>query len=62
MRILHVIANLDLQLGGPSLACIEMARAVAAAGHQVSVYTTDWSVEGRNGEPDGRPLLSLIHI
>lgn len=56
MRILHVIANLDLQLGGPSLACIEMARAVAAAGHQVSVYTTDWSVEGRNGEPDGRPL------
>ncbi|SMF63213.1 Glycosyltransferase involved in cell wall bisynthesis [Tistlia consotensis] len=57
MRILHVIANLDLQLGGPSRACIEMARAVAAAGHEVAVYTTDWSVEGRTDLPNDRPLL-----
>ncbi len=57
MRILHVIANLDLQLGGPSLACIEMARAVAAAGHEVAVYTTDWSVEGRLGDVGEAPLV-----
>lgn len=57
MRILHVINNLDLQLGGPSLACVEMARAVAAAGHEVAVYTTDRTVEGRLEVPGDGPLV-----
>jgi glycosyltransferase involved in cell wall biosynthesis len=41
MNILHVIANLAPRYGGPSKACIEMARAVAARGHKVSIYTTN---------------------
>src|SRR6266404_3998297 len=49
MRILHLIATLAPESGGPAQACIEMASAVAARGHEVSIYTTDW------GEP-ARPL------
>ncbi|MEX0758999.1 MAG: glycosyltransferase [Tistlia sp.] len=57
MRILHVISNLDLELGGPSLACAEMARAVAAAGHEVAVYTTDRTARGRLEVSDDGPQL-----
>jgi len=41
MKILHVIANLAPRYGGPSKACLEMARAVARLGHNVSIYTTN---------------------
>jgi len=37
MRILHVIANLAPRYGGPSKACLGMARAVAGLWHQVSI-------------------------
>lgn len=46
MRILHVISSLDPTLGGPSFACTAMARAVAAKGVDVSIYTTDYGLEG----------------
>ena len=46
MRILHVISSLDPALGGPSFACVAMARAVAAKGHEVAIYTTDFGQEG----------------
>ncbi|MBT5415864.1 MAG: glycosyltransferase [Rhodospirillaceae bacterium] len=46
MRILHVISSLDPALGGPSFACTAMARAVAAKGHRVAIYTTDFGQEG----------------
>lgn len=46
MRILHVISSLDPTLGGPSFACTAMARAVAAKGVEVSIYTTDFGQEG----------------
>jgi len=41
MRIMHVIANLAPRYGGPPKACIEMAAAMAARGHQVRIFTTD---------------------
>lgn len=41
MRILHVIADLDPAHGGPTNACLGMARAVAALGHDVEIHTTD---------------------
>lgn len=47
MRVIHVISSLAPALGGPSKACIEMARAVAARGHTVEVYTTDFGLEGQ---------------
>lgn len=47
MHVIHVISSLAPILGGPSKACIEMARAVAARGHTVEVYTTDFGLEGR---------------
>ena len=55
MRVLHVISSLAPALGGPSKACIEMARAVAARGHTVEVYTTDFGLEGRV-QADGAPV------
>jgi glycosyltransferase involved in cell wall biosynthesis len=47
MRILHVTSSLAPELGGPSKATIEMARWVAARGHKVEIFTTDWGLEGR---------------
>jgi glycosyltransferase involved in cell wall biosynthesis len=55
MRVIHVISSLAPILGGPSKACIEMARAVAARGHAVEIYTTDFGLEGRV-RADGLPV------
>ncbi|HEX9464298.1 MAG TPA: glycosyltransferase [Alphaproteobacteria bacterium] len=41
IRILHVIASIAARTGGPAKAAIDMARAVAARGHEVAIYTTD---------------------
>ena len=57
MRILHVIANLAPRYGGPSKACVEMARAVARLGHEVQIYTTNQDGPGELPVPLGRPLL-----
>ena len=40
MRIVHVIDDLSESAGGPAQACVEMAAAVAAKGHQVSIYAS----------------------
>jgi glycosyltransferase involved in cell wall biosynthesis len=55
MRVVHVISSLAMTLGGPSKACIEMARAIAARGHTVEIYTTDFGLEGRV-RADGAPV------
>lgn len=55
MRVIHVISSLAPALGGPSKACIEMARAVGARGHAVEVFTTDFGLEGRV-RADGSPI------
>jgi len=47
MRILHLIATLAPESGGTAQACLEMASVIAARGHQVSIYTTDWGSPGR---------------
>src|SRR5439155_1239288 len=41
MRILHVISTLSPETGGPAVAVIGMAKAVAALGHDVAIHTTD---------------------
>src|SRR5690606_19191530 len=41
MKILHVLHSLDPRSGGPSESLREIVRHQAAAGHQVSVITTD---------------------
>jgi glycosyltransferase involved in cell wall biosynthesis len=38
---LHVIASIAARTGGPAKAALDMARAVAALGHEVAIYTTD---------------------
>src|SRR5208282_5413454 len=41
MKILHVIPSLALETGGPPRACLGMAGAIAARGHQATVFATD---------------------
>lgn len=41
MRILHVIADLAQERGGPAEACVQMARGLAELGHDVRVLATD---------------------
>jgi len=57
MNILHIIATLAPRYGGPSKACIEMARAVALRGHHVSIYTTNLDGDGVLPVPLDRPVL-----
>ena len=54
MRILHVIATLDPTSGGPAEACVRMAEAVAALGHEADIFTTDW----RHGPNDAATIES----
>jgi glycosyltransferase involved in cell wall biosynthesis len=56
MKILHVIANLAPRYGGPSKACLEMARAVARLGHEVSIYTTNQDGPKELAVPLNRPV------
>ncbi len=42
MRLLHVIPTMSLRYGGPPQACREMAAAVAARGHEVEIFTTNY--------------------
>lgn len=41
MKIVHVIGSLALEHGGPTQACLGMARATARRGHDVAIHTTD---------------------
>jgi len=41
MRILHVIPAVAARYGGPSVAVVEMCRALAARGQEVAIATTD---------------------
>ncbi len=56
MRILHLIATLARESGGPAQACLEMARAVAARGHDVTICTTNWASKGVEPVPTSVPL------
>jgi glycosyltransferase involved in cell wall biosynthesis len=47
LRIVHVIGSLNPASGGPSKACVEMAQATAARGHDVSVHTTTHGLAAR---------------
>lgn len=57
MKILHVIANLAPRYGGPSKACVEMARATARLGHQVSIFTTNQDGPTELDVPVDRPVF-----
>jgi glycosyltransferase involved in cell wall biosynthesis len=46
MDVLHVISNLTAEFGGPTKACLEMARATARRGHGVTIFTTDAGLDG----------------
>ena len=41
MKILHAVATLSPETGGPAKACLEMAQAVARRGHELAIFTTD---------------------
>jgi glycosyltransferase involved in cell wall biosynthesis len=53
IRIVHVIASIASRTGGPAKAVVDMARAVAARGHEVAIHTTD-----REMDDDERARLS----
>lgn len=57
MRILQVIGSLAPRYGGPSTACPALCRALAEAGHEVVVYTTDAGAERR----EDAPLDGAVH-
>lgn len=42
MRILQVIPSLNLVTGGPPISSTAVSRALASAGHEVTIFTTMW--------------------
>jgi glycosyltransferase involved in cell wall biosynthesis len=57
VKILHVIPSVSARDGGPSLAVLQMSRALRAAGHDVLVATTDADGPSRLAVPLGTPTL-----
>lgn len=55
LRVLHVTDRLSPSDGGPPRACLQMAEALAARGHQVSVFASDMV------EPGEPPFPALWH-
>ncbi|HEX7084779.1 MAG TPA: glycosyltransferase [Vicinamibacterales bacterium] len=51
MRILHVIPSVAARYGGPSTAVGQMCRALAAAGHDVTLVATDADGDGTIAAP-----------
>jgi glycosyltransferase involved in cell wall biosynthesis len=58
MRILHVIAGLSPEGGGPHKATPELCRALARLGHEVSLYTTNMSRQGVLNVPIDHPVVA----
>ncbi|WP_339278781.1 glycosyltransferase [Paenibacillus sp. FSL W8-1187] len=56
MNILHVIANLAPRYGGPAKAGMEMAAALAARGHDVTIFTTNQDGSGVLEVPTDRTI------
>jgi glycosyltransferase involved in cell wall biosynthesis len=58
MRLLHVVPTYlpAWRHGGPILAVHGLCKALAAAGHEVTVFTTDVHGRGRLDVPHGRPV------
>ncbi|HUC61863.1 MAG TPA: glycosyltransferase [Alphaproteobacteria bacterium] len=52
MNILHVVATLAAESGGPAKACLDMAHASAGRGHAVSIFTTE---RGLDADARARP-------
>lgn len=57
MRILHIIPGLTCERGGPTVVVQALSRHQAAAGHDVTVLTTDQGV--RNGEHAAALVLAV---
>ena len=56
MRILHAIANLSAETGGPPKACLGMAQGRARRGHDVAIYTTNYDGATDADVPLDRPV------
>lgn len=56
MNILHVMASISPRHGGPSKATVDMAKAVAALGHQVRIISTDHDGSERLDVPLGEEV------
>lgn len=56
MKILHVIANLAPRYGGPPVATMDTAIALASLGHEVHVFTTDQDGVDRLNVPTDHPM------
>lgn len=56
MRILHAIANLSAETGGPPKACLGMAQGMARRGHDVAIYTTNYDGATDAEVPLDRPV------
>lgn len=56
MKILHVIANLAPRYGGPAKAGMEMAAALAARGHEVTIFSTNQDGSGVLDVPTDRVI------
>ncbi|MBA4375967.1 MAG: glycosyl transferase [Anaerolinea sp.] len=56
MRILHVIANLSPERGGPPKTALELSQALARLGHEVSLYTTNADGQDVLDVPTDRPV------
>jgi glycosyltransferase involved in cell wall biosynthesis len=51
MRILQILASVDPKFGGPSKSAVELGQSLAAKGHEVTRFTTNYGVDGSLNVP-----------
>ena len=57
MKVLHVVSTLAPRYGGPAKVCKDMCKALAAAGEEVTIYTTDCDYpKGKLNVPSESPV------
>jgi glycosyltransferase involved in cell wall biosynthesis len=62
MRIVHLIGTLAERDGGPSRVCVDMARAIALRGHDVSIHSTDFGLSAGSPVHGDAALLDGVDI
>lgn len=62
MRIAHVVSTFFPQIGGMGSVCADEASALAARGHQVTVFTLDYSAKENYSEYDQRLPYKIVRL
>jgi glycosyltransferase involved in cell wall biosynthesis len=57
VKILQILASVDPKSGGPALSATKLGEFLGAIGHDVTIYTTNYGIDGNLDLPDGPAVV-----